>query len=51
MDKQELMISVEFFPPKTEEGMAKLREARTQLARLNPRQPIIGHKPGQRQVA
>ena len=28
--------SVEFFPPKTEEGVAKLRAARRQLARLNP---------------
>jgi methylenetetrahydrofolate reductase (NADPH) len=28
--------SVEFFPPKTEEGVAKLRAARQQLARLNP---------------
>lgn len=37
MDNQKLMISVEFFPPKTEEGIAKLREARTQLAKLNPK--------------
>ena len=28
--------SVEFFPPRTEEGVAKLRAARRQLARLNP---------------
>jgi diguanylate cyclase (GGDEF)-like protein len=28
-----------------------LAKTATQLARLNPRQPIIGHKPGQRQVA
>lgn len=30
------MISFEFFPPKTPEGVAKLREARSQLSRLNP---------------
>lgn len=30
-------ISVEFFPPKTEEGVLKLRETRKQLARLNPK--------------
>lgn len=29
-------FSIEFFPPKTEEGRAKLRQAREQLARLNP---------------
>lgn len=29
--------SIEFFPPKTEEGMAKLRETRRQLALLKPR--------------
>lgn len=29
--------SFEFFPPKTPEGMEKLREARTQLAKLNPK--------------
>jgi diguanylate cyclase (GGDEF)-like protein len=28
-----------------------LAKTATQIARLNPRQPIIGHKPGQRQVA
>ena len=30
-------ISFEFFPPKTDEGMAKLREARRQLQATNPR--------------
>lgn len=29
-------ISVEFFPPKTDEGVAKLRETRKQLAELKP---------------
>ncbi|MDD2832760.1 MAG: methylenetetrahydrofolate reductase [NAD(P)H] [Methylotenera sp.] len=29
-------VSFEFFPPKTSEGVDKLREARTQLARFNP---------------
>ena len=29
--------SIEFFPPKTEEGMAKLRQTRQQLAQLNPK--------------
>jgi methylenetetrahydrofolate reductase (NADPH) len=29
--------SIEFFPPKTEEGIAKLRETRRQLAQLNPK--------------
>ncbi len=29
-------ISFEFFPPKTAEGMDKLRETRVQLAKLNP---------------
>jgi methylenetetrahydrofolate reductase (NADPH) len=29
--------SIEFFPPKTEEGMAKLRETRKQLAQLHPK--------------
>jgi len=29
-------VSFEFFPPKTTEGMDKLREARTQLAKFNP---------------
>lgn len=31
------LISFEFFPPKTEEGIAKLRAARQQLAQLNPK--------------
>ena len=31
------VISFEFFPPKTAEGVAKLREARTQLAQLQPK--------------
>lgn len=29
-------LSFEFFPPKTEEGITKLREARKQLAQFNP---------------
>ena len=29
-------ISVEFFPPKTEDGITKLRETRKQLAIVNP---------------
>ena len=29
--------SIEFFPPKTDEGIAKLRETRRQLAQLNPK--------------
>jgi methylenetetrahydrofolate reductase (NADPH) len=31
------IFSFEFFPPKTPEGMAKLREARKQLAQLHPK--------------
>ena len=31
------VFSFEFFPPKTEEGMLKLRRTREQLAELNPR--------------
>jgi methylenetetrahydrofolate reductase (NADPH) len=31
------IFSFEFFPPKTPEGTAKLREARRQLAQLNPK--------------
>jgi methylenetetrahydrofolate reductase (NADPH) len=31
------IYSFEFFPPKTPEGVAKLREARKQLAQLNPK--------------
>lgn len=34
---QQPIISFEFFPPKTEEGVAKLRAARQQLAQLNPK--------------
>lgn len=33
---QELEISFEFFPPKTAEGVEKLRETRRELARFNP---------------
>ncbi|MDR5170208.1 methylenetetrahydrofolate reductase [NAD(P)H] [Methylobacillus flagellatus] len=35
--KTALTISFEFFPPKTAEGMAKLRAARDQLAVFNPK--------------
>ena len=31
------VISFEFFPPKTAEGIAKLRETRKQLAQLQPK--------------
>jgi len=31
------VFSCEFFPPKSEEGISKLRETRKQLAQLNPR--------------
>lgn len=34
---QQPVISFEFFPPKTEEGIAKLRAARKQLAQLSPK--------------
>lgn len=34
---QSPLISFEFFPPKTEEGITKLRAARKQLAQLNPK--------------
>lgn len=34
---QQPIISFEFFPPKTEEGIAKLRTARKQLVQLNPK--------------
>ncbi|MBU3737070.1 MAG: methylenetetrahydrofolate reductase [NAD(P)H], partial [Methylobacterium sp.] len=30
-------ISFEFFPPKTPEGVARLRETRRQLAQLGPK--------------
>ncbi|HRH82548.1 MAG TPA: methylenetetrahydrofolate reductase [NAD(P)H] [Thiobacillaceae bacterium] len=33
----ERTFSIEFFPPKTPEGMAKLRETRRQLAQLHPK--------------
>ncbi len=33
---QELALSFEFFPPKTPEGVEKLRETRKELARFNP---------------
>jgi len=33
----ERTFSIEFFPPKTPEGMAKLRETRRQLAQLKPK--------------
>ena len=33
---QELVLSFEFFPPKTVEGVEKLRETRKELARFNP---------------
>lgn len=32
-----LTFSIEFFPPKTPEGMEKLRQVRRQLAQLNPK--------------
>ena len=35
--RHQRLLSFEFFPPKTPEGMAKLRAARAQLAQLNPR--------------
>lgn len=35
--RDQRIYSFEFFPPKTPEGMAKLREARKQLAQLNPK--------------
>ena len=34
---QQSVISFEFFPPKTEEGITKLRAARKQLAQLKPK--------------
>jgi methylenetetrahydrofolate reductase (NADPH) len=34
--KQNIPLSFEFFPPKTAEGIANLRETRTQLAQFNP---------------
>ena len=37
MTRQQRIYSFEFFPPKTPEGMAKLRDARKQLAQLKPK--------------
>lgn len=37
MTRLQRIYSFEFFPPKTPEGVAKLREARKQLAQLNPK--------------
>ncbi len=37
MSRDKRIYSFEFFPPKTPEGMAKLREARKQLAQLHPK--------------
>jgi methylenetetrahydrofolate reductase (NADPH) len=37
LSRDQRIYSFEFFPPKTPEGMAKLREARKQLAQLNPK--------------
>jgi methylenetetrahydrofolate reductase (NADPH) len=37
LKREKLIYSFEFFPPKTVEGMAKLREARKQLAQLGPK--------------
>ncbi|HEY8085351.1 MAG TPA: methylenetetrahydrofolate reductase [NAD(P)H] [Methylophilaceae bacterium] len=37
MNSEKRIYSFEFFPPKTVEGMAKLREARKQLAQLGPK--------------
>ncbi|MES2580555.1 MAG: methylenetetrahydrofolate reductase [NAD(P)H] [Pseudomonadota bacterium] len=34
--KQNIPLSFEFFPPKTAEGIANLRETRTQLSKFNP---------------
>jgi methylenetetrahydrofolate reductase (NADPH) len=36
MSKKKLNLSIEFFPPQTPEGMAKLRATRAQLAVLKP---------------
>ena len=36
MSLQQLPISIEFFPPKTPEGVAKLRSVRQQLYALRP---------------
>jgi methylenetetrahydrofolate reductase (NADPH) len=37
LNSEKRIYSFEFFPPKTAEGMAKLREARKQLAQLGPK--------------
>lgn len=37
MSRDKRIYSFEFFPPKTPEGMARLREARKQLAQLGPK--------------
>ena len=37
MSRDQRIYSFEFFPPKTPEGMVRLREARKQLAQLNPK--------------
>lgn len=37
MSREKRIYSFEFFPPKTPEGMTKLREARKQLAQLHPK--------------
>jgi methylenetetrahydrofolate reductase (NADPH) len=37
LTREKRIYSFEFFPPKTAEGMAKLRVARQQLAQLNPK--------------
>lgn len=34
--KHKPQFSIEFFPPKTEEGKIKLRKTREELAKLNP---------------
>jgi methylenetetrahydrofolate reductase (NADPH) len=36
MNQTTNLLSFEFFPPKTDEGIAKLREARKQLAQYQP---------------
>jgi methylenetetrahydrofolate reductase (NADPH) len=37
LSRDQRIYSFEFFPPKTPEGMVRLREARKQLAQLNPK--------------
>ena len=36
MRREDLSLSMEFFPPQTAEGVAKLRVTRAQLAKLSP---------------